>query len=84
MKAIVKNIPMGTAGNAVMMFSFLGIFIGILALNRTRAAREAITSSGVATQFMSIVRPAGTMGMLTLVLSILATIYGLLWLFMGA
>ncbi len=69
--------------NAVLVFSFLGIMIGLLALTRCRAAQERVKKSNLGFQFLEIVRPSQVMAMTALLLSVAATIFGFMCLIKG-
>jgi MFS transporter, OPA family, glycerol-3-phosphate transporter len=80
---IIRPDTKSTSVNAVLLFAFLGIFIGFLALNRSKAAKEKIRSSEIGQQFLQIVEPARVMAGAALILSVMATCYGVYWLFKG-
>jgi MFS transporter, OPA family, glycerol-3-phosphate transporter len=80
---IIRPDTKSTGVNAVLLFAFLGILIGILAIARAKAAKKKILSTEVGLQFLEIVEPARVMAIVALILSVVSTCYGFFWLFRG-
>lgn len=67
--------------HSVMLFSFLGILIGILAMKRTKWTKNHSTYEYIKSRYDGIVMLGNLMGITGFVLSLVATIYGVFWLF---
>jgi OPA family glycerol-3-phosphate transporter-like MFS transporter len=80
---LVKPETKGTNVNAVLLFSFFGILIGLLAIVRSRAAKERIDSTSLGVSYLEILRPSYVISIIVLVLSVITTIYGVANLFSG-
>ncbi|MCL5036937.1 MAG: MFS transporter [Chloroflexi bacterium] len=66
---------------AVMIMAFLGILIGILAVNRANGAKKLIDEKNIGKQYLELYGPAMKMGVFTIIASIIATAYGAFILF---
>jgi len=80
---IIKPETRNNNVNAVLLFSFLGILIAILALRRSKMAEDKIASSKTGELHLEIIRPAKNMAWISLILSAAATVFGVFWLFKG-
>ncbi|MDQ7824511.1 MAG: MFS transporter [Candidatus Eremiobacteraeota bacterium] len=77
---IVKPETRSDSVNSVLIFAFLGILIGLLAYNRSIAARRLIELKNMGTQYLEIVKPSSSLAKAALILSGIATVYGFIWL----
>ncbi|MGV8118847.1 MAG: MFS transporter [Candidatus Xenobiia bacterium LiM19] len=80
---LVKPETKSAGTSAVLLFSFFGILIGILALVRSKAAKEMIESSSLGTNYLEILRPSYAISIMVTLASVFATIYGVMNLFSG-
>jgi len=80
---IVKPETRSAATTAVLLFCFLGILVGWLALTRVKAAREKIAAAKVGEVYLEIVQPAQVMGWAAFGASIIAAGLGI-WFLLGA
>jgi len=80
---LVRPETKGTNVNAVLLFSFFGILIGLLAFIRSKAVKEKIESTSLGLNYLEIIRPSYAISIIVLVLSVITTIYGVANLFSG-
>jgi len=80
---LVKPETKSAGTSAVLLFSFFGILIGLLALVRSKAAKEKIESSSLGTNYLELLRPSYAISIMVTIASVFATIYGVMNLFSG-
>jgi OPA family glycerol-3-phosphate transporter-like MFS transporter len=80
---IIKPDTMNSNVFAVLIFSALGILIGLLAFKRFQGANLLVQSRDFGQEYLEILQPAKVMGMIALVCSGIGTIVGLIFLIRG-